>query len=54
MVEQEKIHRLIERLKMDDDAAAGELVQRGDGAVPHLLERWSGATWNCVWRRWRC
>ncbi len=38
IVEQEKIHRLMERLKADDAAAAAELVQRGDGAVPHLLE----------------
>ncbi len=38
IVEQEKIHRLMERLKVDDPAAAAELVQRGDGAIPHLLE----------------
>ena len=38
IVEQEKIHRLMERLKADDSAAAAELLQRGDGAVPHLLE----------------
>jgi lipopolysaccharide export system ATP-binding protein len=39
IVEQEKIHRLIERLKTTDRAsAAAELLQRGDGAIPHLLE----------------
>ena len=38
IVEQEKIHRLIERLKTSDPAAAAEMLQRGDGAVPHLLE----------------
>lgn len=39
IVEQEKIHRLIERLKTSDQAsAAAELLQRGDGAIPHLLE----------------
>jgi hypothetical protein len=38
-VEQEKVHRLIERLKTDDHAAAAaELVQRGPVAVPALLE----------------
>jgi lipopolysaccharide export system ATP-binding protein len=39
VVEQEKVHRLIERLKTDDrTAAAAELVQRGLSAVPALLE----------------
>ncbi len=39
IVESEKIHRLIERLKTSDRAAAAaELLQRGDAAVPHLLE----------------
>jgi lipopolysaccharide export system ATP-binding protein len=39
IVEQEKIHRLIERLKTSDQAsAAAELIQRGEGAIPHLLE----------------
>jgi lipopolysaccharide export system ATP-binding protein len=39
VVEQEKVHRLIERLKTDDHAAAAaELVQRGWSVVPALLE----------------
>jgi lipopolysaccharide export system ATP-binding protein len=39
VLEQEKIHRLIERLKTPEHAeAATELVQRGQSAVPHLLE----------------
>jgi lipopolysaccharide export system ATP-binding protein len=39
VLEQEKIHRLIERLKTDDHAtAAAELVQRGELAVPALIE----------------
>jgi lipopolysaccharide export system ATP-binding protein len=39
VVEQEKVHRLIERLKTDDHAAAAaELVQRGPLVVPALLE----------------
>ena len=38
IVEQEKIHRLIERLKTNDPAAADELLQRGGEAIPHLLE----------------
>jgi lipopolysaccharide export system ATP-binding protein len=39
LLENEKIHRLIERLKQDGDAtAAGELVQRGQAAVPVLLD----------------
>src|SRR5262245_4938313 len=39
VIEQEKVHRLIERLKTDDHAAAAaELVQRGLGVVPALIE----------------
>jgi lipopolysaccharide export system ATP-binding protein len=39
VLEQEKIHRLIERLKTDDQAnAAAELKQRGQAAVPGLIE----------------
>ena len=39
VLEQEKIHRLIERLKTEDHAAAAEqLVLRGMASVPHLLE----------------
>jgi lipopolysaccharide export system ATP-binding protein len=39
VVEQEKVHRLIERLKTDDQAAAAaELVQRGLMVVPALIE----------------
>ncbi|MCC6421758.1 MAG: LPS export ABC transporter ATP-binding protein [Gemmataceae bacterium] len=39
VLEQEKIHRLIERLRTDDaDAAAEELVQRGPAVVPALFE----------------
>jgi len=39
VIEQEKIHRLIERLKTDDHvAAANELVQRGREVLPSLLE----------------
>jgi lipopolysaccharide export system ATP-binding protein len=39
VLEQEKIHRLIERLKTDEHAAAmAELVQRGRAATPALLE----------------
>jgi lipopolysaccharide export system ATP-binding protein len=39
VLEQEKIHRLIERLKTPDAArAAAELVQRGAAALPALLE----------------
>jgi len=39
VVEQEKVHRLIDRLKTDDRAAAAaELVQRGQQAIPALLE----------------
>jgi lipopolysaccharide export system ATP-binding protein len=39
VVEQEKIHRLVERLKTNDRAAAAaELKQRGTAAIPALLE----------------
>jgi lipopolysaccharide export system ATP-binding protein len=39
IVEREKVHRLIERLRTEDGpAAAGELLQRGPGVVPELLE----------------
>ena len=39
VLEQEKIHRLIEQLKTNDHAAAAaELVQRGQAALPALLE----------------
>jgi lipopolysaccharide export system ATP-binding protein len=39
VLEQERIHRLIERLKMEDQVtAAEELVQRGSAAVPALLQ----------------
>src|SRR5262249_50667790 len=39
VLEQEKIHRLIERLKTPEAAeAAGELVQRGAAALPALIE----------------
>jgi lipopolysaccharide export system ATP-binding protein len=39
VLEQEKIHRLIERLKTDDHAAAAaELLERGQAAVPGLME----------------
>jgi lipopolysaccharide export system ATP-binding protein len=39
VLEQEKIYRLIERLKTDDHAAAAaELLQRGQAAVPGLIE----------------
>ena len=39
LLEQEKIHRLIERLKTPEHAAAAaELVQRGAAALPALLE----------------
>jgi lipopolysaccharide export system ATP-binding protein len=39
VLEQEKIHRLIECLKTDDQAVAAEaLVQRGAAAIPGLLE----------------
>jgi lipopolysaccharide export system ATP-binding protein len=38
MVEQEQIHGLIEQLKTTERAAAAfELLQRGDEAIPHLL-----------------
>ncbi len=39
VLEQEKLHRLIERLKTPEhDTVAAELVQRGPSAVPALLE----------------
>jgi lipopolysaccharide export system ATP-binding protein len=39
IVEQEKIRRLVDRLKSDDrDAAAAELLQRGREVVPALLD----------------
>src|SRR5689334_10312221 len=39
VLEQERLRRLIERLKTEDQAqAAAELVQRGQAAVPALLE----------------
>jgi ABC-type multidrug transport system ATPase subunit len=38
VLEQEKVHRLIEHLKSDYAAAAGELAQCGRDAVPALLE----------------
>jgi lipopolysaccharide export system ATP-binding protein len=39
VLEEEKIHRLIERLKTAEHAgAAAELVQRGPAAIPALLE----------------
>ena len=39
LLEQEKVHRLVERLKTEDHAvAAGELIQRGRMSIPPLLE----------------
>jgi lipopolysaccharide export system ATP-binding protein len=39
VVEQEKVHRLVDRLRTtDQQAAAAELVQRGASAIPFLLE----------------
>jgi lipopolysaccharide export system ATP-binding protein len=38
VVEQEKVHRLIDRLQAGDPSAVGELLQRGPNAVPALLE----------------
>jgi lipopolysaccharide export system ATP-binding protein len=38
VVEQEKMHRLIDRLRNNDPSAAGELLQHGSDAVPALLE----------------
>jgi lipopolysaccharide export system ATP-binding protein len=38
VVEQEKVHRLIDCLKDDDGTAADELLRHGLGAVPALLE----------------
>jgi lipopolysaccharide export system ATP-binding protein len=38
VVEQEKVHRLIDRLRMGDPLAAAELVARGPAVVPALLQ----------------
>jgi lipopolysaccharide export system ATP-binding protein len=39
VVEQEKVHRLVDRLRTpDQQAAAAELLQRGTSAIPFLLE----------------
>jgi lipopolysaccharide export system ATP-binding protein len=38
VVEQEKVHRLIERLQAGDPSAVGELLGRGLDSVPALLE----------------
>jgi lipopolysaccharide export system ATP-binding protein len=38
VVEQEKVHRLIDRLQGGDPLAVSELLQHGPGAVPALLE----------------
>ncbi len=38
VVEQEKVHRLIDRLQAGDSAVVGELLQHGPGSVPALLE----------------
>ncbi|MHB1425128.1 MAG: LPS export ABC transporter ATP-binding protein [Gemmataceae bacterium] len=38
VVEQERVHRLIDRLQAGDPSAVGELLQHGPGAVPALLE----------------
>ncbi|HZU36946.1 MAG TPA: LPS export ABC transporter ATP-binding protein [Gemmataceae bacterium] len=39
VLEQERLHRLIEKLKTDEhEAAAADLVQRGAAAIPALLE----------------
>ncbi|HEY7313026.1 MAG TPA: LPS export ABC transporter ATP-binding protein [Gemmataceae bacterium] len=38
VVQQEKVHRLIERLQAGDPEAAVDLLQHGSGAVPALLE----------------
>ena len=38
VVEQEKIHRLIDRLQVNDPAAVDELLRHGGGAIPALLE----------------
>jgi lipopolysaccharide export system ATP-binding protein len=38
VVEQEKVHRLIDRLQANDPAVVGELLQHGVDAVPALLE----------------
>jgi lipopolysaccharide export system ATP-binding protein len=38
VVEQEKVHRLIDRLQANDPSSVGELLQHGAEAVPALLE----------------
>ncbi len=38
VVEQEKVHRLIDRLQAGDPSAVGELLQHGPDSVPALLE----------------
>jgi lipopolysaccharide export system ATP-binding protein len=38
VVEQEKVHRLIDRLQANDPAVVGELLRHGSDAVPALLE----------------
>jgi lipopolysaccharide export system ATP-binding protein len=38
VVEQEKVHRLIDRLQAGDPTSVGELLQHGPGSVPALLE----------------
>ncbi|HTU92180.1 MAG TPA: LPS export ABC transporter ATP-binding protein, partial [Gemmataceae bacterium] len=38
VVEQEKLHRLIDRLQAGDPSAVGELLQHGPDSVPVLLE----------------
>jgi hypothetical protein len=39
VVEQEQVHRLVDRLRTpDQQAAASELLQRGMSAIPFLLE----------------
>jgi len=38
VVEQEKVHRLIDRLHAGDPSAVGELLQHGPDSVPALLE----------------
>ena len=38
VVEQEKVHRLIDRLQANDPTAVGELLQHGSESVPALLE----------------
>jgi len=38
VVEQEKVHRLIDRLQAGDPSAADELIQHGSESIPALLE----------------